>query len=180
MRWVIGGAAFLALMGGYWCLTALSFWSGRPGWAIAVACAVVILLLAGCVVRWLQAAKLPRGGEADAAQGKRMGMWFGIIFGIEGGMIGVIAPLLARTGHSEWILMAIALIVGVHFLPLAYVFEVPQYYLLGGLCVVGSLGCFLIPPMEPRNLCVGFVMAFALWLTSLLLVIYTKPVQVAD
>ncbi len=38
------------------------------------------------------------------------------------------SALLARLGLSIWIPIAVAVIVGLHFIPLARVFEVPLYY----------------------------------------------------
>jgi hypothetical protein len=75
-----------------------------------------------------------------AAKGKRAGMLFGIIFGLEGGLIWLCATLLAHVGLSIWIPIAVAVIVGLHFIPLARVFEVPLYYWTGVLSVLGMLG----------------------------------------
>jgi hypothetical protein len=112
---------------------------------------------------------------AAAAKGKRAGILFGIIFGLEGGLIALSSALLARSGHGDWIPVAAGMIVGLHFLPLAHVFEMPLYYGTGALSVLGILGCLLIHEVGLRLLGVALVMAGVLWLTTLLLLIRTRP-----
>ena len=73
--------------------------------------------------------------------------------------------------------MRFAIIVGVHFLPLAYLFEVPLYYWTGVLSVLGVLGCLLIQDVYTRLLWVGLVMAAVLWLTVVLLLLQTRPTR---
>ena len=50
-------------------------------------------------------------------------MQFGIIFGIEGALIGLSSALFRRLGCAYWVLPMMAVIIGLHFLPLAYVFK---------------------------------------------------------
>jgi hypothetical protein len=178
MRGIVGGAAILTLFGGFWCIDALAFWPTRPGWGIPAASGATFILLVLCVLRWIASAKMPDSHDpAAAAEGKRAGILFGIIFAIEGGLIGLISALLGRSGLGDWIPVAIALIVGVHFLPLAYVFKVPLYYWTGSLAVFGTLGCLFVHAVGPRLLCVGMLMAVVLWLTTLLLLMQLRPMQ---
>jgi hypothetical protein len=170
MRGIVGGAAILTLFGCFWCIDALTFWPTRPGWGIPVASAATFTLLVFCIFRCIASAKMPDSHDpAAAAEGKRAGKIFGMVFGIEGGLIGLTSALLAHFGLGDWILVAIALIVGVHFLPLAHVFKVPLYYWTGGLAVLGTLFCLLIHAVGTRLFCVGLLMAAVLWLTTLLL-----------
>lgn len=67
---------------------------------------------------------------ADKAEGKKMGMWFGIIFGLEGVTIPVAAFICIGLHKSELILPVIALVVGLHFYPMAKIFKrTIDYYL---------------------------------------------------
>jgi hypothetical protein len=175
MRGIVGGAAILTLFGGLWSIAALAFWPARPAWGIPAASAATLTLLAVCILRLMASAKLPDGHDpAAAAKGKRAGILFGIIFGVEGGLIALSSVLLGRSGHSDWIPVAVGIIVGVHFLPLAHVFEVPLYYWTGALCVLGVLACLFISAVGLRLLCVGLVMAGVLWLTVALLLVKTR------
>lgn len=178
MRGIAGGAAILSLFGGFWCIVALAFRPARPAWAIPAASATTLALLIGCALRWAASAKLPDSHDpAAAAKGKRAGVIFGVIFGVEGGLIALVSALLGRSGLGDWIPVAVGLIVGVHFLPLAHVFEVPLYYWTGGLSVFGILGCLLIPAAGTRLLCVGLVMAAVLWSTALVLLVRTRSAR---
>lgn len=78
-----------------------------------------------------------------------------------------------------WIPIAVAIIVGVHFLPLAHVFDVSLCYWTGALCVLGVLGCLLVPDVNTRLLWVGFVMAGVLWLSVAVLLLQTRHTQPA-
>ena len=59
----------------------------------------------------------------DAAEGKKMGMWFGIIFGAEGLFIFLSITLVRNLGHEDLIIPVIALVVGLHFYPMAKIFN---------------------------------------------------------
>ena len=79
----------------------------------------------------------PLTSSADKAEGKRMGMWYGIIFGAEGIIIPIVCGLLVYLGQTAFILPAIALVIGLHFYPMASVFKrTIDYYLATWTCVV--------------------------------------------
>jgi hypothetical protein len=59
----------------------------------------------------------------DAAEKKKMGKWFGIIFGAEGLGIFLAVNIVINMGHPDLIIPAIALVVGVHFYPMARIFR---------------------------------------------------------
>jgi hypothetical protein len=178
MRGIIGGAAILTFFGGFWFIVTLVFQPARPAWTIPAASVTTFVLLVVCVRRWAESAGMPDSHDpAAAARGKRAGLAFGIIFGLEGALIALVSALLGRSGLGDWIPVAVALIVGVHFLPLAYVFEVQVYYWTGGLSIFGVLGCLLIHAVGPRLLCVGLVMGTVLWSTTLLLLARTRSPQ---
>ena len=175
MRGFVGGAAILTLFGGLWCIWPLAAWPERPAWAIPTACAAIFVLLLLCILRWIASARILESEDPTAsARGKRAGILFGIISGLEGGLIALASALLARSGLTAWIPWAVALIVGVHFLPLAYVFKAPLYYWTGALSVLGTLVCLFIHAGAMRTLCVGLVMAGVLWSTTLVILLQTR------
>jgi hypothetical protein len=175
-RGSIAGAIILTAFGGLWCIIALANWAARPGWSIPVAALTTFVLLALCVAQLVASRKIASMDDpVAAAKGKRAGMLFGIIFGIEGALIAISSILLASHGLGLWIPFVVALIVGLHFLPLAGVFEVPLYYGTGIFCVLGVLGCLFIHDPAKRVLCVGLVMAAVLWLSVLLLLMQPRP-----
>jgi hypothetical protein len=174
IRGLVGGAVILTFFGSFWCIIVLANWTARPGWSIPAGSVVTISLLALCVMRLMASRDIPSVDDpAAAAKGKRAGMLFGIIFGLEGGLIALCSTLLARYGLGIWIPIAAA-VVGVHFIPLAFLFEVSLYYWTGVLSVLGMLGCSLVHDAATRVLCAGLVMAAVLWLTVVLLLLQTR------
>ncbi len=175
MRGLIAGATILTVFGSLWCLIALAFRATRPVWSIPAGITTTIVLLAFCAARLVASGKMPNIDDPNAAaKGKRAGKLFGIIFGIESALIATCSTLLASRGLGFWIPIAIAIIVGVHFLPLAHVFEAPLYYWTGALCVLGVLACLQIRDFGTRVLCVGLAMAAVLWLSALRLLVQTR------
>jgi hypothetical protein len=178
LRGRVAGAAILTLFGSAWCIIALALWTARPRWSIPAGSTATIALLALCAQRLIASRKIPGVDDpAAAAKGKRAGMFFGIILGAECLLIWLCAMLLAHLGLDIWIPIGIAGIVGLHFLPLAHIFEVPLYYRTGALCVFAMLACSMIHDAGIRLLCVGLVMAAVLWLTALLLLLRAHPTQ---
>ena len=176
----VGGAAILTLFGAAWSMIALLNWSARPSWSVPAASSTAVALLMLCVIQLVGTRNSPRLGDpVAAAKGKRAGMLFGIIFGIEGGLIGLSSGLLASRGHSDWIPIAAGVIVGLHFLPLAHLFEVPLYYWTGALCVLGLVVCSFVPDTAARQLLAGLVMAAVLWTTVVVLLMQTRALQPA-
>jgi hypothetical protein len=182
IRYMTAGAAILTLFGAWWCLQALAQWSTHPSWSIPAGIATTVTLLGLCVLRLSATRKMPRFRDpVAAAKGKHAGMLFGIIFGLEGVLIALCSALLTNHGLSPWIPTATAGIVGLHFIPLARVFEVPLYYWTGSLAVLGALGCLLVHDAGTRQQWVGFCMSAVLWGTAGLLLLQmhrSQPVQV--
>jgi hypothetical protein len=81
--------------------------------------------------------------EADIAEEKQTGKWFGIIFGAEGLGIFVGINIVNNIGHPELDIPVIALVVGLHFLPLAKVFKRTVDYYLGGCATLIALLAFV-------------------------------------
>jgi len=62
---------------------------------------------------------------------------FNRVFIAEGVGIGIVVVVCVNLGHPEWIPAAAALIVGLHFFPLAGLFRMSLYYFTGAaLCLV--------------------------------------------
>lgn len=175
-RGVVAGAAILTFFGSVWCLLALTFWQAHPRWSIPAAYAVGTLLLAWCLARFIAWKDIPSPDDPiAAAKGKRAGMWFGIIFTAEGLFIGLAAVILNHLGLSGWIPLAAAALVGLHFLPLARLFEVSLYYWTGTISVLAMVACSFIPDSGARQLSAGLVMAAILWLSAGTLLVQTNP-----
>lgn len=132
-----------------------ALWSGAPASILppttigtVLAFVIVVLIVAVLLVgsfRLLRAANdipidtSPEARARGQAIGKRLGISFGVIFGSEALFIAAASSILGSTGQDAYIVPVIILIVGLHFLPLAPVFNVRLYYLTGALLILASL-----------------------------------------
>jgi hypothetical protein len=83
--------------------------------------------------------------QADKLEGKRAGKWFGIIFGAEGLGIFVAINIVVNLGHADLTIPVIALVVGLHFYPLAKIFKrTIDYYLATWTTIIAIIAIVLI------------------------------------
>ena len=112
-------------------------------------CAVgLIALVLAAVGIWLIRAilRLPHDASPKSKQrsieGRRYGVIFGIVFGLEGLFLTVANYLFSNTVFTP----VAAIIVGLHFLPLARLFKVWPYYVTGAiLTLLGLITLLAIP-----------------------------------
>ena len=144
MRSVGTGLIMMAAFTGIW--TGIAYGAGLSGssyqWLLLpfVICMVLFVVQA---IRFFGAArKFPSIQSAeDAAEGKKMGMWFGIIFGAEGLFIFLGINLVRNLGHEDLIIPVIALVVGLHFYPMAKIFKRKiDYWLASWTTLIALLG----------------------------------------
>ncbi|SFS20038.1 hypothetical protein SAMN05216570_4239 [Dyella sp. OK004] len=89
-----------------------------------------------------------------------MGFWGAII-------ILLAVNVVKNLGHPELVLPAIAFVVGLHFLPMAFAIPFKPFYALGVALIVASIiGGFLSPPLGGAF--AGLVAGFCLWTASAL------------
>jgi hypothetical protein len=97
---------------------------------------------------------------------RRVTQHFYVIFGIEIAAILLAVVALNAVHYPDYILSGIALIVAVHFFPLAALFRAPVYYgtaLCG--CAIGLIG-FFIADAGLRQKIVGLSFGMLLWATA--------------
>jgi len=97
--------------------------------------------------------------EADIAEEKKMGKWFGIIFGAEGLLIFIGINIVVNLGYPDLVIPTIALVVGLHFYPLAKVFKrTIDYYLATWATLIAICGfVFTLNKTMPVNYIQAFV-----------------------
>ena len=163
------GSAIMFLFGVVWFLVGLSGGRFFPVWlraglpVVGLALAAWIAMLAVRAVRVSRNAPPPTAEQA--AIGRQIGRRFGWINGIQGDAIFLAIVALNAAHRPDFIAPAIALIVGLHFLPLAGLFQRPSYYVTGLLgCAIGVAG-LLIPDPSVRQSTVGLLFGLLLWLT---------------
>ena len=88
-----------------------------------------------------------------------MGMWFGIIFGAEGLAIFVGINIVTNLGYPDLVIPTLALVVGLHFFPLAKIFKrTVDYYLATWSTLIALCGfLFTLRHIMPVNYVMAFV-----------------------
>ena len=135
--------AFFTMM---WAGIAQGGLQGSDHYIHLVICSIFSLIFIVYGIRLLLLAKrFPKFTSAGhQVMGKQMSKAFGIIFGIEGLAIPAVSALLGLTHHEQYILPAIALIVGLHFYPMARIFHrTIDYYLATWSCLVALAAIFI-------------------------------------
>jgi len=87
-----------------------------------------------------------------------MGKWFGIIFGAEGLGIFIAINIVINLGHADLTIPVMALVVGLHFFPLAKVFKRSiDYYLASWSTIIAILAiAFVLNRIMTENAAMAF------------------------
>lgn len=110
-------------------------------------------------------AQAPISEEARARIGRLVGIWSAV----EGVAIFIGVTVCQNIGAAHAVAPVIAIIVGLHFLPLARGIPVPFYYgTAAALVAVG--GCALLLQEPARTALTGFGSALILWISCVALV----------
>lgn len=138
-----------------------------------------IILVSGGILLSRAARRLPQdtssaGKARGAAEGRRYGRTFGLVFGLEIVIIALGSILLNVFHHPEFLLPFVAIVVGLHFFPLAALFYVRLYYVTGALLVLVGVTVMLAVPVNTMignlhawDALVGSICAIILWLTGI-------------
>ncbi len=161
------GALVLTCAGAAWSFVALINRPEVRTWQFVLLVAPAVILIAASVRQLAAVARMPTSpshAEAieSARHGRRIGR-FATIFGVEVAVIAAAATLLARAGRPLLIPVAVVAIVGAHFVPLATIFQVRTYSLVG-IALLVAAGMSLFISDEPiRVFILDLAGAFILW-----------------
>lgn len=161
---VKGIASGLFMMGAFTLMwTGIAF-GGLIGtvyqWDLILFAALAVLFIIKGIALNKAAKQFPKfTSEADIAEEKRMGKWFGLIFGAEGLGIFIGINIVINLGHPDLLFPVMALVVGLHFFPLAKVFKrTLDYYLATWTTLIAICGfMFTLNKMMPVNYVQAFV-----------------------
>lgn len=132
---------------------------GRPAMAIPVAVSVAL-------IGWASRLDLP---ERDAAERRRIGRVIALWSSIQGVAIFATFALCPRYGIPDAAVPMLAIIVGLHFLPLARGIPVQVYYATGTAMIAVGAAALLLPPAI-RYPATGIPCALILWSSCLTLI----------
>lgn len=165
----IAGVLAMLGFGLIWLVTGVAGFN--PGWA-----AIIGSVLAYAGLAAAAAVLVHRNREEPAVPPTMPADWrrrFNRVGMLQGGAIALVVVLLVAGGLPHLIPAAIALIVGLHFFPLASIFDLPIYRTTAlGLCGVAVAGFFLSVTGQSQigSAVVGLGCALILCLTALALV----------
>jgi hypothetical protein len=161
------GAVFMFGFGMVWLLLGLFRGRPSPAWPRVSLLALGIVLGAGIGTLGWRASRLPASAAQltpqQLAGNREIGRHFYLIFGAELAAIFLAVTVLKAIHYADYILSGIAIIVGVHFFPLAALFRMPLYYGVGSLaCFIGLAG-FVVTDVRARQTLVGLSLGALLW-----------------
>jgi hypothetical protein len=172
----ITGALVFTCFGAIWGLQG-------PRIMLVITPVVTVALLALGLTTRQAARRLPQGQETaeERARDQKIARRFGLVVGAEAAAIAVAVLLLALFKHPEYIAAVICLIVGLHLLPLASLFQIRVYALVGiALSLLGAgallamLFGLLLGGLWTWPVVVGLASAGVLWLASLVLLLEVR------
>ncbi|THD36236.1 MAG: hypothetical protein E7773_09990 [Sphingomonas sp.] len=155
-----GGIWVLNIMAAIWGVAAVRM-GQLPEWL-----AVVPIAISAGLLFW--ASRQPVG-TGSPVEGDHVGRVVGIATAVEGVAIFLVANVLINLHVPTVVMPAIAIIVGLHFLPLARWIPVPLYYRTGAALIVVGLAVLFFPVAD-RSLATGTAAALILWASGVLLV----------
>jgi hypothetical protein len=140
-----GGLFLMTIFTTIWVIIAEANLMGRDQWATTGVFGVIILYFIINYNKLTKAARSisnepPIDDEAEKARDKR----FYYILAIEGIAIFIMKNVLLNTGHNNLFFPFFALIVGLHFFPMAKLYNRTFYYILGiWMCLMAAAGFVL-------------------------------------
>lgn len=119
-----------------------------------------------------------RGGRpAPREERKRRGRILGMASAVEGAAIFAAVIVLAKLGRRDLIAPAVAIIVGVHFLPIARWLPAPIYYLTAAMLIAIGMAGAGVPDLPVRVMTIGFGAATVLWLSCGVILLRTDSAK---
>ena len=158
------------MRGGIWVLTIFAaIWGvvGVLGTGMPPVLAALPVAISAVLLFW--ATRQTPAPIPEAAQA-RIGRLVGIWSAVEGVAIFVGVTVCQNIGAPHAVAPVIAIIVGLHFLPLARGIPVPLYY-ASGAALVATGGCALLLAEPARMAVTGFGSAMILWVSCVALVL---------
>lgn len=158
------GAMFFSVFGGAW-LAGWAYSSHAPLLAFILIAAIALALLGTAVSIYRRHAAALKA-EPETPERRRAERIFHLVNGGQWVVMIVLGNVLANIGLGMWTIPMIVFVVGLHFLPIAYVFRHPVHYVTGAaLCTFAAIYPLVAPagPVDP----VGFMGAgLILWASA--------------
>jgi len=161
------GAVFMAGFGALWMIIGLKLLRRLHTGPLLVVLAITAVLVLAAIKQFEYAKTLPSSeGAATSAQAAAIGHRFNMIFAAELIAIFVAVVVLNALRRPTLILPVVAVIVGLHFFPLARLFAAPVFYSTATAMVLSVLFAFSMRDVSRRQAAIGIGCGLILWITS--------------
>ncbi|QOS79227.1 hypothetical protein JNUCC31_32010 [Paenibacillus sp. JNUCC31] len=171
------GVMFMTFFGAVWASIGIigSHGLGDP-WSLVLSGIVTLILLGGAISLFGKARNMNHAATPEEIEQRRnINRKFGWVFGLEGLAIFIASVICNMINYFEVFFPIMAIIVGIHFFPLARLFREKFYYGTGiTLCILGVITFFL--PINATvshvslivtSTFIGFSSALTLWVTGI-------------
>jgi hypothetical protein len=163
------GTIFLSLFGAAWIILPLINRNSAPALYVPpVSITLLLLWRAGILLRRTAAAAR---SQMDPGYRRKIGRVFGIVNAVQWTLVFLATTLLPRFGLGWLIVPAIVIIVGLHFFPLARLFDLHLYYATG----IALVGWAVVIALASRTTLVPMITAVGtgtlLWVTAAILML---------
>ena len=182
---LVRGSLILTFFGTLWAGLSLPGLRGWGLWTVIVIAGVmtITLMIPGLInLRAARSIHQEKVTPEEQAVSKKIAKRFSIIVGVEW-MVAIVAAniLLFLFNRPEFIAPMLVLIIGLHFLPLVFLFQVRVYFLvgtvlslLGGGALLALLFGLPLGGLYTWSVIVGLSTAGILWLTSLYVLVRAR------
>ena len=160
------GAMFFALFGAVWLLIADRL-AHAHGWIPVVVVIGVALLLFVSALRVFRAQRDALVTLRQSPQSQRMRRQFRAINALQWIVAAVVVVVLHGLRLDVWVVPALMLVVGLHFLPLARVFQYSPHGLTGAVLIATALLYPLVSPGGAASPIGSAIAGVTLWLGGL-------------
>ncbi|MFC9708977.1 hypothetical protein ACFTRD_12520 [Paenibacillus sp. NPDC056933] len=171
------GVMFMTFFGALWASIGIigSHGLGDP-WSLVLSGIVTLILLSGAISLFGKARNMNHAATPEEIEQRRnINRKFGWVFGLEGLAIFIASVICNMINYFEVFFPVMAIIVGIHFFPLARLFRENFYYGTGiTLCILGVITFFLPINATVNHVSliatstfIGFSSALTLWVTGL-------------
>ncbi|MBY0519428.1 MAG: hypothetical protein K2P79_03260 [Sphingomonas sp.] len=156
------GALIMSFFGAVFAALTMYWQWHFSGAALAVPFAVFMLI--GLMT--ISVIRMRGSGIIASEKAERAIMWSSIGEGV--GLF-LTANIVINLRHPELLLPAMALVVGVHFLPIAFAANFRPFYFLAAALIVGAIVGFTVPAARGGEIA-GFMAAASLWVAAIIAV----------
>jgi hypothetical protein len=159
------GAMVGAVFGSAWMSWAAVFVRTARTTALVLV-TVMAILLVGWAASRVRVARRYKNSAADRERWASIAPLFWIDTATEWVLGAGAVVALAHLGRYALIPQFLGVIIGLHFLPLAWILKAPRYYIMGTAIVLCVLASLLIPEGSIRNVIACAGIGLPMWITA--------------